>query len=65
MNEEGQQPIQQSGNKVVKFILGLAAIFVIFTISTVVIAVNSSIAPVALIIAAIASIFAFKQIMKS
>jgi hypothetical protein len=62
MNEE--QSTQQSGNKVVKFILGLVAVFVIFTISTLVIAVNPSIAPFALLIAAVVSIFTFKQIIK-
>lgn len=62
MNEE--QSTQQGGNKVGKFILGLAAVFVIFTISTFVIAVNSSIAPFALLIAAVVSIFTFKQIIK-
>lgn len=62
MNEE--QSIQKGGNKVVKFILGLAAVFVIFTISTVVIAINPSIAPIALIVAAIVSIFTFKKIIK-
>jgi uncharacterized membrane protein YciS (DUF1049 family) len=62
MNEE--QSTQQSGNKVVKFILGLVAVFVIFTISTLVIAVNPSMAPFALLIAAVVSIFTFKKIIK-
>lgn len=64
MNEEQQSIQRQGGNKVVKFILGLVAVFVIFSISTLVIAFNPSIAPFALLIASVVSIFAFKQIIK-
>lgn len=65
MSEELEPTNTGIGKKFLKIIMGFVAVFFIFMISTAVIAVNDpSIKPIALLVAAFVSIFAFKQIMK-
>lgn len=63
MNEENQP--KTGGSKVGKIILALVAVFFIFSIVTVIGAVNPSIKPIAGLIAALISVFVFRRIIRS